>query len=81
MPEIREIVVEKRFDGRKIVDAILHIHLSQDFINTMIENNQLTKRTERAFMLNDNLMIEPLANEAESNGDYIRKKTAYDIAR
>ena len=81
MPEISEVVIEKKFDGRKIVDAILHIHPSQDFINTMIENNQLTKRTEKAFLVDDTLMIEPLASESDSNGDYIRKKTAYDIAR
>ena len=81
MPEISDVVIEKKFDGRKIVDAILHIHPSQDFINTMIENNQLTKRTEKAFLVDDTLMIEPLASESDSNGDYIRKKTAYDIAR
>lgn len=64
MHEVKEVVVDRRFDGRKIVDAILHIHPSDSFIETMIENNKLTKRANDTFIDSDKrLQVEPLRSD------------------
>ena len=60
MHEVEKVVVDKKLDGRKIVDAILHIYPSDSFIETMIENNKLTKRAKNAFIDSQNkLLVEP----------------------
>ncbi|MBU2969822.1 hypothetical protein KO527_10735 [Pseudoalteromonas sp. C2R02] len=46
MHEVSKVEIIKKYEGRRIIDAILKIHPSDSFIITMIENNKLTKRSQ-----------------------------------
>ncbi|QUI62498.1 hypothetical protein GSF04_08205 [Pseudoalteromonas sp. A22] len=81
MPEISKVEIKKKYEGRKIIDAILNIYPSKQFISTMIENNQLTKRTEKAFIADESVKVEPMAFEYDSSATFHREKTAYNIER
>lgn len=62
MHEVEKVVVDKKYNGKKITDAILHIYPSSIFINTMIENNKLTRRVKEPLIIDDqNALIEPIA--------------------
>ena len=62
MHEIDRVVVDKKYNGKKITDAILHIYPSSTFISTMIENNKLTRRVKEPLIIDDqNALIEPIA--------------------
>jgi len=45
---MHEVEVDRTIVDRKIVDAIIHIYPTDSFIETMIQNNKLTKRTKEA---------------------------------
>ena len=47
LEEIDRVEVDKKYDGRKIVDAIIHIYPTDEFISEMIENNKLRKRVDQ----------------------------------
>lgn len=82
MHEVSHVEVEKKLQGRKILDAILHIHPSDSFIQTMIANNRLTKRTQDALILDDHTaLIEPLPSDYDNERDYRKAQDAYRVAR
>ncbi|WP_125780985.1 hypothetical protein [Pseudoalteromonas rubra] len=81
MPEISRVEVKRKLQGRRIVDAILNIYPSKAFITTMIENNQLTKRTEKAFIADDSIKLEPMPFEYHSSATFHRDKAAYNIEK
>ena len=47
LDEVERVEVDKKYDGRKIIDAILHIYPTEDFISEMIENNKLRSRVNK----------------------------------
>lgn len=82
MHEVSKVEIEKRFNGRKLTDAILHIYPSESFVNTMITNNRLTKRTQEVMLTKENtLLIEPIASEFSSEREYQQHKKAYFIEK
>ena len=82
MHEVEKVVVDKKYDGRKIVDAILNIYPSDRFINTMIENNKLTKRTNNAFFDNNaSLLIEPIRSDFATEAEFKKEQTKFLIAK
>lgn len=82
MHEVSHVEVEKKLQGRKILDAILHIHPSDSFIQTMIANNRLTKRTQDALILDEHTaLIEPLPSDYDNERDYRKAQDAYRVAR
>lgn len=61
MHEVEKVVVEKKYNGKKITDAILHIYPSSVFIETMIENNKLSRRVKEPLITHDQkALIEPI---------------------
>lgn len=61
MHEVEKVVVDKMYNGKKITDAILHIYPSPTFIETMIENNKLSRRAKEPLLIDDNTaLIEPI---------------------
>ena len=82
MHEVSKVEIEKRFNGRKLTDAILHIYPSESFVSTMITNNRLTKRTQDALLTKENtLLIEPIASEFSSEREYQKHKKAYFLEK
>jgi len=82
MHEIEKVVVDKKYEGRKIIDAIFYIYPKQEFISMIIENNKAKKRTETAFLgENDSLIIEPMQSDFISSSDFQKEKREYDIKK
>jgi len=82
MHEIEKVVVDKKYEGRKIIDAIFYIYPKQEFISMIIENNKSKKRTETAFLgENDSLIIEPMQSDFISSSDFQKEKREYDIKK
>ncbi len=82
MPEVDMVEVEKKYQGRRIVDAILHIYPTDKFIDIMIANNIATKRTKEAIFDNDNKpIIEPMQTDFESSAKYQQAKREYKIKK
>lgn len=82
MHEVEKVVVEKKYNGKKITDAILHIYPSSTFINTMIESNKLWRRVKEPLMIDDHTaLIEPIPWEFETEREYQKARTDYYVAR
>jgi len=83
MHEIDKVIVDKKFEGRKIVDAILHIYPTLHFVSTMIENNTVTKRTRSSFLDQGSgkLFVEPIRSDYSSSFEYERARHDYDIKK
>ena len=82
MHEIEKVVVDKKYEGRKIIDAIFYIYPKQEFISMIIENNKAKKRTETAFLgEDDSLIIEPMKSDFISSSDFQKEKREYDIKK
>ena len=82
MHEVEKIEVEKKFEGRKITDAILHIYPTASFIQTMIENNKVTKRTQEVFPdEHGKILVNPMRSDFDSDTDYKEAKRYYDVQK
>ena len=80
MHEIERVEIEKRFEGRKLVDAIFKIYPTKDFISMMIENNKATKRTSEVIIDGEgNPLIEPMQSDFKSSSEYQNAKREYKI--
>ena len=81
MHEVERVVVEKKLDGRKIIDAILHIYPTSEFVSTMIENNKATKRTKAPLLDEESgkPLIEPMRSDFSSSSEYQRAKHEYEV--
>lgn len=67
---MREVRVERKYEERKLVDAILHIYPSDLFINQMLLSNTLTKRLNNSVVKEGKLLIEPDKREFNSEKEY-----------
>jgi len=82
MHEVEKLVIEKKYDGRKIIDAIFFIYPTEEFISMIIENNKAKKRTETAFLgEDDSLIIEPMQSDFVSSAEFQKAKREYDISK
>lgn len=82
MQEIDRVVVDKKYSGKKIIDAILHIYPSSFFIETMIENNKLTRRVKEPLIIDEkNALIEPIPWEFETEREYQKARQDYYVAK
>ena len=83
MREVDNVVIDKKFEGRKIVDAILHIYPSNEFVKIMIENNKITKRAKEPLFdeTSGRPLIEPIRANYPSNFSYKQAKNEYDIKK
>ena len=80
--EVEKVELEKKYDGRKIIDVVFKIYPTNDFISIMIENNKATKRTKEAFTdENDTLLIEPMQTDFVSSSEFQKAKREYDISK
>lgn len=83
MHEVDKVVVDKKFEGRKIVDAILHIYPTTEFVGIMIENNKATKRTKTPLLDEESgkPLVEPMRSDFHSSSEYQRAKHEYDVKK
>lgn len=82
MHEVEKVVVEKKYSGKKITDAILHIYPSSVFIETMIENNKLSRRVKDPLMIDDHTaLIEPIPWEFETEREYQQARKNYYVTK
>lgn len=82
MHEVEKIEIQKKYSGRKIIDAIFKIYPTKNFIEIMIENNQATKRTNEAIKdKNGTLLIEPMQSDFENSTEYKKAKNQYNIKK
>ena len=80
MHEVERIEIEKKYEGRKIIDAIFKIYPTKEFIGTMIENNKATKRANEVIIDGEgNPLIEPMQSDFESSSEYQNAKREYEI--
>lgn len=80
MHEVERVEIEKKYEGRKIIDAIFKIYPTKDFISMMIENNKATKRTNEVIIDGEgNPLIEPMQSDFESSSEYQNAKREYEI--
>lgn len=78
--EVERVEIEKKYDGRKIIDAIFKIYPTKDFTSIMIENNKATKRTKEMIIDGDGIpLIEPMQSDFESSPEFQKAKREYDI--
>lgn len=82
MHEVEKVVVDKMYNGKKITDAILHIYPSPTFIETMIENNKLSRRAKEPLLIDDNTaLIEPIPWEFETEREYQKARQDYYVLK
>tara|TARA_B100000780_G_scaffold254476_1_gene202616 strand:+ start:1265 stop:2389 length:1125 start_codon:yes stop_codon:yes gene_type:complete len=80
MDEVEHLDIEKVYDGRRLIDAKISIHASENFVSTMIENNKLSKRTKTSLIDENGLpLIEPLLSDFQSKAEYHKAKVQYQI--
>jgi hypothetical protein len=80
--EVEKVGVKKILEGRKIADAIFYIYPTQNFINTMIENNKATKNKKEAIIDEQGKpLIEPIQANFNTNSEYHKAKREYDIKK
>ena len=80
MHEVEKVIIDKKFDGKKIIDAILYIYPTSEFIKIIIENNKATKRTKSPSLdKNGKPIIEPMRSDFETNFRYNNAKHEYNI--
>ncbi len=78
--EVERVEVEKKYEGRKIVDAVFKIFPTKDFTSIMIENNKATKRTKEMIIDGEGIpIIEPMQSDFGSNSEFQKAKREYDI--
>ena len=82
MHEVERLVVEKKYEGRKIVDAIFNIYPTKEFISMMIENNKATKRKNEVIIDREgSLLIEPMQSDFVISAEFQKAKREYDISK
>ncbi|GFO77871.1 hypothetical protein BPLS_P6583 [Bathymodiolus platifrons methanotrophic gill symbiont] len=82
MHEVKRVEVDKKFEGRKLVDAILHIYATSEFSSMMIENNKMTKRTKEAILDQEGSpLIEPMQVDYSSSAEFHKAKREYEIKK
>ncbi len=80
--EVEIVEVEKKYQGRKIIDAIFNIYPTKDFISIMIENNKITKRTKDPILDDSGKpLIKPIQTDFKSNAEFMKSKREYDIKK
>ena len=80
MHEVQKVEIEKRYEGRKVVDAIFKIYPTKNFICMMIENNKATKRTNEVIIDADGKpLIEPMPSDCASRSEYHHSKMEYEL--
>lgn len=78
--EVERVEIEKKFEGRRLIDAIFKIYPTKEFISIMIENNKAKKRTNEVIIDGEgNPLIEPMQSDFESNSEYLNAKREYEI--
>ena len=82
MHEVERLVVEKKYEGRKVVDAIFNIYPTKEFISMMIENNKATKRKNEVIIDREgSLLIEPMQSDFVISAEFQKAKREYDISK
>ena len=82
MHEVERVEIEKKYEGRKIIDAIFKIYPTKDFISMMIENNKATKRTNEVIINGEGKpLVEPMQSDFGSSSEYQNAKREYDIKK
>lgn len=82
MHEVEKVEVDKRMEGRTLVDAILFIHGTEEFTSMMIENNKLTARTKKPVIGEEGVvLVEPVKAQFPSNADYQKAKRQFEVQR
>jgi hypothetical protein len=82
MHEVERVDIDKKFEGRKLIDAILHIHATSEFSSMMIENNKMTKRTKEAILDQEGSpLIEPMQADYSSSAEFHKAKREYEIKK
>jgi len=81
MHEVDRVVLEKKYEGRKLIGAIVHIFASDSFIQTMIDNNALTKRTATPLLVEETgeIMLEPVRSQYPSSSEYQKAMSVYKV--
>ena len=78
--EVERVEIEKKFEGRRLIDAIFKIYPTKEFISIMIENNKAKKRTSEVIIDGEgNPLIEPMQSDFESSSEYQNAKREYEI--
>ena len=83
MDEVKGVIVHKVKDGRKVVGARFDIYPSETFVQSIIKNNKLRKRTENYLVDPEqgNVLIEPLESDYSSYHEYQKALQEYKVQK
>lgn len=82
MHEVERVIVEKKKEGRKIVDANLYIYPTKEFVDTMFQNHKATNRTKTPLLDEAGKpILEPMKSDFSTNSEYQKAKHEYEVKK